>query len=175
MSRHRKRREPRAHWFLLALGLVVLLAELMLNGVINHVGAEGIAVGPASTDSAEVPDALLNGGPVIRITGDTVATRAMPARTIALTFDDGPDPRVDAADPRRAARQHAPRHVLRDRLAGQRVPRPGPADPRRGPRARRAHVHPRRPRRRARRGASDLELTLTQNAIAAATGRTVRR
>ena len=95
MAGYRRRaREPRAHWILLALGMVVLLAELMLHGLIQHVGAEGVAAEPPAAEGEEVPAALLDGGPVVRIDdGGTVITRGMPDKTIALTFDDGPDPK----------------------------------------------------------------------------------
>ncbi|GAA1823642.1 glycosyltransferase [Luedemannella flava] len=95
-SRHRdqrgRARVPRAHWVLLVLGMLALLMELALGGVVNDVGGEGSA--PRSSAGAPAPAAVLDGGPVLRIdaTGG-VATRAMPADTVALTFDDGPDPR----------------------------------------------------------------------------------
>jgi peptidoglycan/xylan/chitin deacetylase (PgdA/CDA1 family) len=40
-----------------------------------------------------VPAAVLAGGPVIDLSGARPLTYRMPARTLALTFDDGPDPR----------------------------------------------------------------------------------
>src|SRR5688500_14540700 len=93
MASHVKRREPRAHWLLLALGLVLLLGELCLAGYVNHVGAEGSGPRPPTEGRQPAPEAVLTGGPVLRIdaNGD-VSTRSMPANTIALTFDDGPDP-----------------------------------------------------------------------------------
>jgi cellulose synthase/poly-beta-1,6-N-acetylglucosamine synthase-like glycosyltransferase len=39
-----------------------------------------------------VPEAVAKGGPVIGINGDGIRTASMPARTVALTFDGGPDP-----------------------------------------------------------------------------------
>jgi cellulose synthase/poly-beta-1,6-N-acetylglucosamine synthase-like glycosyltransferase/peptidoglycan/xylan/chitin deacetylase (PgdA/CDA1 family) len=85
------RREPRAHWALLALAMLVLLAELCLNGYVTHAGAEGDDPGDAPGDPA--PAAVTEGHAVQRLEPDgTVTSRALPARTIALTFDDGPDP-----------------------------------------------------------------------------------
>jgi cellulose synthase/poly-beta-1,6-N-acetylglucosamine synthase-like glycosyltransferase/peptidoglycan/xylan/chitin deacetylase (PgdA/CDA1 family) len=78
---------------LLCLFLLVLLAELCLNGWVSHAGAEGS--GPTEADGAggAAPASVTEGGPVQRVGADgTVTTRAMPAKTIALTFDDGPDP-----------------------------------------------------------------------------------
>ncbi|MFC7241082.1 bifunctional polysaccharide deacetylase/glycosyltransferase family 2 protein [Catellatospora aurea] len=98
MSRHARRgvpqrREPKAHWLLLALSLALALAGLCLNGYVEHVGAEGSGPHPVS-DERPAPDEVVGGGPVQRLAADgTVTTRAMPAKTIALTFDDGPDPR----------------------------------------------------------------------------------
>ncbi|MEU4484121.1 glycosyltransferase [Streptomyces purpurascens] len=39
-----------------------------------------------------MPDAVAKGGPVIGINRDGIRTGGMPARTVALTFDGGPDP-----------------------------------------------------------------------------------
>ncbi|MFF7795334.1 glycosyltransferase [Streptomyces sp. NPDC007991] len=39
-----------------------------------------------------MPDAVAKGGPVIGINRDGIRSGAMPARTVALTFDGGPDP-----------------------------------------------------------------------------------
>src|SRR2546423_2476583 len=89
----RRRRAPRAHWLLLALFMLVLLAELGLNGYITHAGAEGSGPVAAPDAGGPAPDAVTGGGAVQRVAADgTVTTRALPARTIALTFDDGPDP-----------------------------------------------------------------------------------
>jgi cellulose synthase/poly-beta-1,6-N-acetylglucosamine synthase-like glycosyltransferase/peptidoglycan/xylan/chitin deacetylase (PgdA/CDA1 family) len=87
------RGEPRAHWVLLLLGVVVLLAELAFNGFVRHVGAEGSNPPPIPADQAGTPVAMDGAGPVLRLGPDgTVTSRSMPAGTIALTFDDGPDP-----------------------------------------------------------------------------------
>nr|BFE60298.1 glycosyltransferase [Dactylosporangium thailandense] len=87
MRRHRARREPRAHWLLFLLGVAIVLAELCLNGYAGGVAAEG----PAAPGPRAAAD-----GPVLRLgtagTGGTEALR-LPAGTLALTFDDGPDPR----------------------------------------------------------------------------------
>jgi len=93
MGVRRLRREPRAHWVLLCLFMLVLLGELCLNGYVSHVGAEGS--GPTERPGAGgVAPAAVTGGPAVqRVGGDgSVSGRAMPAKTIALTFDDGPDP-----------------------------------------------------------------------------------
>jgi cellulose synthase/poly-beta-1,6-N-acetylglucosamine synthase-like glycosyltransferase/peptidoglycan/xylan/chitin deacetylase (PgdA/CDA1 family) len=47
----------------------------------------------ADAGSAGVPPAVLDGGAVLDTRDNRVVAHRMPARTIALTFDDGPDPR----------------------------------------------------------------------------------
>ncbi|SCL16647.1 bifunctional polysaccharide deacetylase/glycosyltransferase family 2 protein [Micromonospora inyonensis] len=89
MSRHAARPDPRAHWVLLLLGLLVLLAALSFHGLVTGVSggsgrADGVA-GPA-------PEEVTSAGPVLRLDQPEPVTRAMPERTVALTFDDGPDP-----------------------------------------------------------------------------------
>jgi cellulose synthase/poly-beta-1,6-N-acetylglucosamine synthase-like glycosyltransferase/peptidoglycan/xylan/chitin deacetylase (PgdA/CDA1 family) len=90
---HATRRPPSAHWLLLCLFLLVLLGELCLNGWVSHAGAEGSGATEATDAGGAAPAAVTGGGAVQRVGADgTVTTRAMPAKAIALTFDDGPDP-----------------------------------------------------------------------------------
>jgi cellulose synthase/poly-beta-1,6-N-acetylglucosamine synthase-like glycosyltransferase/peptidoglycan/xylan/chitin deacetylase (PgdA/CDA1 family) len=94
VAAHANLRPPRAHWLLLCLFLLVLLAELCLNGYVSHAGAEGSGPTEARGAGGAAPASVTGGGPVQRVdAGGTVTTRSMPAKTIALTFDDGPDPR----------------------------------------------------------------------------------
>jgi cellulose synthase/poly-beta-1,6-N-acetylglucosamine synthase-like glycosyltransferase/peptidoglycan/xylan/chitin deacetylase (PgdA/CDA1 family) len=94
MAKHVRRREPRAHWLLLLLFMLVLFGGLCFNGYVTHVGAEGSGPAPQPDSGDTAPAAVTRGGPVLRIGAEAaVTTRTMPARTIALTFDDGPDPR----------------------------------------------------------------------------------
>ena len=85
--------EHRGHWVLLLLGMLILLGELSLNGYVNHVGASG-AARPAGFTTTPIPaDQVGGGGPILRQDQTGRLTSAMmPAGTIALTFDDGPDP-----------------------------------------------------------------------------------
>ena len=93
MGKRVRPREPRAHWALLALFMVVLLAELCLNGYVSHAGAEGSGPHPTPDATGPVPAAVTGGAAVQQIRADgSVSSRGMPAKTIALTFDDGPDP-----------------------------------------------------------------------------------
>ncbi|MFY1618794.1 polysaccharide deacetylase family protein [Micromonospora sp. WMMD736] len=91
-ARHVARRDPRAHWLLLLLGLLLLLAALTVNGLVTGI-AGGSGPAPAEGSGAGVPPGVGTGGPVLRLDGDEPVSRALPDRTIALTFDDGPDPR----------------------------------------------------------------------------------
>ncbi|WP_020521503.1 bifunctional polysaccharide deacetylase/glycosyltransferase family 2 protein [Catelliglobosispora koreensis] len=90
---HRLVRQPRAHWILLLLGLVVLLGLLMLGGYSSGVlGGSGRDQPAGDMQADRVPEEALKAGPVIRLDGPTVRSLSMPEKTIALTFDDGPDP-----------------------------------------------------------------------------------
>jgi cellulose synthase/poly-beta-1,6-N-acetylglucosamine synthase-like glycosyltransferase/peptidoglycan/xylan/chitin deacetylase (PgdA/CDA1 family) len=83
-------REPRAHWLLLSLAVLLVLIGLCAHGYIAHVGADGR--GPVRHRG---PAALpVDSGPLLRVSADgQVTSRAAPTKTVALTFDDGPDPR----------------------------------------------------------------------------------
>ncbi|MGX7676562.1 bifunctional polysaccharide deacetylase/glycosyltransferase family 2 protein [Plantactinospora sp. DSM 117369] len=115
MALHVARRDPRAHWLLLVLGLVVLLAALSFNG---YVAIAGGGSGRATPDLAPAPDELTRAGPVLRLDGPTPVSRSMPAGTIALTFDDGPDPRwtPEILDVLRRHRAHATFFVVGARV-----------------------------------------------------------
>ncbi len=167
MSRHRPTGRLRAHWVLLTLVLALLLAELGLAGFVEHVGGE---TGPVAATGPPGPRAVLDGGPVMRIGPDgTPASRSMPPGAIALTFDDGPDPQWTPAVLDVLARHHAHATFF---VVGSRV-----------------NEYPDIARRIVASGNEigvhtfthpdldsvgqwrlRLELTLTQNAIAAATG-----
>ena len=171
MSRHVRRREPRAHWVLLALFMVVLLGALSFNGYVSHAGAEGSGPDLAGDASGPAPDEVTGAGPVLRVAPDgTVTSRTMPRRTIALTFDDGPDPQWTPKVLDVLARHGA--HATFFQIGSQ------------------VNAHPELARRVLAEGNEigahtfshpwladtaawrrGLELTLTRNAIAAATGR----
>ncbi|MGI5179416.1 bifunctional polysaccharide deacetylase/glycosyltransferase family 2 protein [Dactylosporangium sp. CA-152071] len=156
------RRAPRAHWLLLLLVMAVLLAELCLDGWVRGV--------PGASPSA-APGEL---GPVLQVQADgTVRSAGMPAGAVALTFDDGPDPRWTPLILDALRRHHARATFF---VVGSRV-----------------NQHPDLVRRIVAEGhelgvhtfthadlaalpawRQRLELDLTRTAIAAATGRTVR-
>ncbi|MFF9315068.1 bifunctional polysaccharide deacetylase/glycosyltransferase family 2 protein [Streptomyces sp. NPDC014748] len=76
------------------LALLLLLAltcVMLLDGYLRAEvgGDERVRTGAASD---QVPDSVLNGGPILTFQGGTATTVSVPDKTIALTFDDGPDP-----------------------------------------------------------------------------------
>jgi len=83
----------RAHWITLCALLAALAVALVVQGYTHHFGGIGddsvVATGP----SLRVPQAVATGGPVIVANNGAVRTAGPKDRTVALTFDDGPDPR----------------------------------------------------------------------------------
>ncbi|MEV4556675.1 bifunctional polysaccharide deacetylase/glycosyltransferase family 2 protein [Kitasatospora sp. NPDC049285] len=104
-SRRRDRRAPRrrgrrgvvrqvplrTHWLLLSTLVLTLAAALLLQGYTRHMyGSAADGAVPDRGGNATVPAQVRTGGPVISADGARTARPA--AGTIALTFDDGPDP-----------------------------------------------------------------------------------
>ena len=83
---------PRTHWVLLSVLLLALTVSLLVHGYTHHLynRAEDGVEQPQGP-SRQVPSAVSAGGPVISATGLPGTAQVRP-RTIALTFDDGPDP-----------------------------------------------------------------------------------
>jgi cellulose synthase/poly-beta-1,6-N-acetylglucosamine synthase-like glycosyltransferase/peptidoglycan/xylan/chitin deacetylase (PgdA/CDA1 family) len=73
---------------LLLLGLTsVMLLDGYLRAEVG--GDQRVRDGASST---QVPDKIINGGPIISFRGGQATTTSVPSKTIALTFDDGPNP-----------------------------------------------------------------------------------
>lgn len=93
--RHSRTRRitPRSHWLLLSVLAVTLSTALLLQGYTHHMFgiASDDTTGARGHDGA-VPSQVVHGGPVIANAATTPHTARVSARTIALTFDDGPDP-----------------------------------------------------------------------------------
>jgi len=71
--------------------LAVMTGILLLNGYTHgEFAADHRVHPPVAAD--RVPSKVLHGGPVIDTTGTATRSHRMPDRTVALTFDDGPDP-----------------------------------------------------------------------------------
>jgi cellulose synthase/poly-beta-1,6-N-acetylglucosamine synthase-like glycosyltransferase/peptidoglycan/xylan/chitin deacetylase (PgdA/CDA1 family) len=85
------RPSPKSHWLLLTallVGVVVMLGVAAVTG-----GHRGEQPQHYKTDGTvdEVPEAVIEGGPILN--GEAIDRRGarLPSKTVALTFDDGPD------------------------------------------------------------------------------------
>lgn len=84
---------PRAHWLLLSVLVVTLSMALLLQGYTHHMfGITSDSVTGDRGRNDAVPSQVVHGGPVIANAATSAHTARLKARTIALTFDDGPDP-----------------------------------------------------------------------------------
>ncbi|MFG2829488.1 bifunctional polysaccharide deacetylase/glycosyltransferase family 2 protein [Streptomyces sp. NPDC048434] len=88
-ARHRQSRDPRGHWLLLILVLPVMFGALLFEGWTTH---EVDAAKTRKDCTSPVPRSVDKGGPVLRFHDGKVASSAVPPRTVALTYDGGPDP-----------------------------------------------------------------------------------
>ncbi|MET9758657.1 bifunctional polysaccharide deacetylase/glycosyltransferase family 2 protein [Streptomyces sp. NPDC006372] len=71
--------------------LLALVCVMLLDGYLRAEvgGDQRVRTGAAAGD---VPDDVLDGGPILTFRGGQATTVSVPDKTIALTFDDGPDP-----------------------------------------------------------------------------------
>ncbi|MEV0095947.1 bifunctional polysaccharide deacetylase/glycosyltransferase family 2 protein [Streptomyces sp. NPDC050738] len=75
------------------LFLVALFAMLLVRGYVHNEIAPDHRIRPEA-DTGEVPDRILEGGPVIDARSPSRPTSLdIPAHRLVLTFDDGPDPK----------------------------------------------------------------------------------
>ena len=87
-----RRRRLRPKGLLIGLVVAMFCSALLLNGLVrSQVGIDARGAGNDGDDSA-VPAAVSEGGPVIDLTHGRRQSIPMPPGTVALTFDDGPDP-----------------------------------------------------------------------------------
>jgi cellulose synthase/poly-beta-1,6-N-acetylglucosamine synthase-like glycosyltransferase/peptidoglycan/xylan/chitin deacetylase (PgdA/CDA1 family) len=87
-----RRRRTLLRWLIIVLVAVLLLNVLLVEAYANARFAPDVQQ-PAAGSADRVPAEVRDGGPIFATSGGKVSSHAMPARTIALTFDDGPDPR----------------------------------------------------------------------------------
>ncbi|MEA5456220.1 glycosyltransferase [Sinomonas sp. JGH33] len=89
-----KARPPRvrAHWVVLAVLLLGLAMALTIQGYLHHLAGIGDDAAPTGGQAGSVPPGVSQGGPIVDARGDAVRAVRPPDRTLALTFDDGPDP-----------------------------------------------------------------------------------
>jgi cellulose synthase/poly-beta-1,6-N-acetylglucosamine synthase-like glycosyltransferase/peptidoglycan/xylan/chitin deacetylase (PgdA/CDA1 family) len=95
VSRARRARQVplRTHWVVLTLLLVCLSGALVLHGYTHHMfGTEPDGAVSAAGPHNAVPAAVAAGGPLIDATGTSPRSARPKVKTIAITFDDGPDP-----------------------------------------------------------------------------------
>ena len=86
----RRLRNPPAHWRLLGLCLVIVFVLIAFQGICTH--TIGTSAEPHENSSASAP--LQGSEPLLAARGGTLySPEPPPGRQIALTFDDGPDPR----------------------------------------------------------------------------------
>jgi cellulose synthase/poly-beta-1,6-N-acetylglucosamine synthase-like glycosyltransferase/peptidoglycan/xylan/chitin deacetylase (PgdA/CDA1 family) len=90
MTEAHRRRDPKGHWFPLLLCGFMLAAGLLAHGYAR--GAVGESAQHAPAPGAAAPSTVTAGGPVLNLSGAGPRSFRMPPRTIALTFDGGPDP-----------------------------------------------------------------------------------
>ncbi|MFI6371612.1 bifunctional polysaccharide deacetylase/glycosyltransferase family 2 protein [Streptomyces sp. NPDC050546] len=71
--------------------LLALICVMLLDGYLRAEvgGDQRVRTGASSSD---VPDDILDGGPIVTFRGGQATTVSVPDKTIALTFDDGPNP-----------------------------------------------------------------------------------
>ncbi|KKD05222.1 bifunctional polysaccharide deacetylase/glycosyltransferase family 2 protein [Streptomyces sp. WM6386] len=76
---------------LAGLLLLALTSVMLLDGYLRaEVGGDERVRDGAS--SSKVPDKILDGGPIVSFRGGSARSVSVPDKTIALTFDDGPNP-----------------------------------------------------------------------------------
>ncbi|HTJ35902.1 MAG TPA: glycosyltransferase [Dactylosporangium sp.] len=94
MSHRRKTAKKRFSYTRLVLGIVLLS---MLAGVLFVEAYVNAEFHPDHSEGAgrqtHVPQEVIDGGPIIDTRNGAVRSYKLPAKTIALTFDDGPDPK----------------------------------------------------------------------------------
>ena len=89
-----------AHWRLLSFCFFVVVVAILFEGIATH--TVGASAEPHES-GGQAP--LVDSRPILVAQGSHLVSRQPPpGRRIALTFDDGPDPRVDARDRRCPAR-----------------------------------------------------------------------
>jgi len=95
-ARRRKARTPRGHWPLVSMIVVIfalgLLIEGFTHGILGENAADQPAAGPGTTAG---PASVVDGGPVVAPVGGRgggPVSYRIPRKTAILSFDDGPDP-----------------------------------------------------------------------------------
>lgn len=86
-----RRRSLPLRFVLPSLLLVAVVTMMMLRGYVHsEILADHRVRAEAATD--QVPEEVLEGGPILDTRGDKVSSLRVPDHSLVLTFDDGPDP-----------------------------------------------------------------------------------
>jgi cellulose synthase/poly-beta-1,6-N-acetylglucosamine synthase-like glycosyltransferase/peptidoglycan/xylan/chitin deacetylase (PgdA/CDA1 family) len=115
VTRPRRLWHPPAHWRLLGFCLLILSALILFEGVVTH--TIGASAEPRDTQGTAP---LAGSRPILTSVGGRLVSRQPPpGRRVALTFDDGPDPRwtPQIAAVLRAAHVHATFFVIGSEVA----------------------------------------------------------
>ncbi len=87
----RQERTPRGHWLLISLILAVFAVSLLVQGYTHGTLGESPADASAKT-SPDAPAVVTHGGPVLTVVNGQPRSFQIPRKTAVLSFDDGPDP-----------------------------------------------------------------------------------
>jgi cellulose synthase/poly-beta-1,6-N-acetylglucosamine synthase-like glycosyltransferase/peptidoglycan/xylan/chitin deacetylase (PgdA/CDA1 family) len=86
-------RTPRGHWPLICLLIFVFAIGLLIEGYTHGVLGENSADEPPVLPHATgAPAGVTGGGPVITMVNGQPRSYQIPRKTVVLSFDDGPDP-----------------------------------------------------------------------------------
>lgn len=101
----RRRWRPPAHWRVLSFCLLVISALILFQGFATHT----IGASAEPHDVLGGPAPLAGSRPILTARGDRlVSEQPPPGRRVALTFDDGPDPRWTPKIAAILRREHVP-------------------------------------------------------------------
>ncbi len=142
MSGSGRRKDPRAHWLVLAIVLVSCLVLLVIAGLTSGQVGEA-ADAPASRPGTDASPSRDHPGWSDRRSVPGAAARSARSRQARGAHLRRRPHEVDGEDPRRAGGTRGEGDLLRHRCSGLRAARPGQTHPQGGPRDRRAHLHPR--------------------------------
>ncbi|MGW6918797.1 bifunctional polysaccharide deacetylase/glycosyltransferase family 2 protein [Kitasatospora sp. NPDC054939] len=92
----RQRPVRASHWAVFTALLLALAAALLIQGYTQHLYDHRPDATAAAAPAGTVPAEVTGGGPVIDASGPQPRTAGPAPGTVALTFDDGPDPRWTA-------------------------------------------------------------------------------
>jgi len=86
----RRRRQPRSHWVLAIVLLMIVGSLLVVSAYTGGELGEGTATPQVRPGDAGVPAAVRAGGPIVDASRPGSAGVHPPAGSVVLTFDDGP-------------------------------------------------------------------------------------